>query len=117
MPGALLILARGLPRFAPHRLASPRSITPAPAIATAASTTKLVKVPRCQLQNGRAKVPDFLRLSNSSGQSYAPTSDPSQARPAAGSWPSEGRAAFAGVGDGSLVGAVDDCPVLADNRP
>ena len=37
--------------------------------------SKLVNVVLCQLQNGRAKVPDFVRLSNNFGECYAPTSD------------------------------------------
>ena len=46
-----------------------------PAIAITASVTRLVNVLLYQLQNGRAKVPDFLRLSINFVECYAPTSD------------------------------------------
>jgi hypothetical protein len=75
--------------------------------------TKLVNVPLCQLQNGSAKVPGFLRLSNDFGESDAPTSHQIQTRPDQGSYPWDGSVAFPGVAGGSIAGAGDHCAVLA----
>src|ERR1039457_5413235 len=43
-------------------------------------TIKLVSAPLFQLQNRDARVPDLLRLSSNSCESYAPTRDPIQTR-------------------------------------
>ena len=46
-------------------------------------------------------------------ESYAPTSDPSQTRPAEGSCPGDRSVAFAGVADCRITGAGDNGPLLA----
>jgi hypothetical protein len=64
-----------------------------------------------------AEVPDFLRLINNLGESYAPTSDQFRARADKGRYPCYGSVAFSGVADGSLAGAGDDCHLLAGDAP
>ena len=81
------------------------------------SATRLVNAPSSQLQNGRAKVPDLLRLSSKLGESYAQTSDQIPTRPDEGSYPCYGSAAFSGVADGRIAGVGDDCPLLAGDGP
>jgi hypothetical protein len=66
-----------------------------------------------QLLIGHAEVLDLLRLSNDFGESYARTTDPRQTRSDEASYRWDGSAAFAGVADGIIAGAGDDCPVLA----
>ena len=65
----------------------------------------------------RAEVPDFLRLNNNLGESYAPISDQFRARTGKGSYPGYGPVGFTGVADGSLAGAGDNCRLLAGDAP
>jgi len=88
---------------------------PCTCIAITASATELVNAPSPQLLNGRAALPNFLRLSNNFGESHAPTGDQSQTRPDEGSYLGHGAAAFSGVVDGHIAGAGDDGPVLASD--
>ena len=81
------------------------------------SATTLVNAPSFQLQDGRAKVPERLRLSIHLEQSCAPTNDQVQTRTNDGSYSCYSSPAFSGVADGRIAGAGDDCPVLAGDRP
>jgi hypothetical protein len=65
----------------------------------------------------RAEVPDFLRLTNNLGESYAPISDQFRAPTDKGSYPRYGSVGFSSVADGSIAGAGDDCHLLAGDAP
>lgn len=77
--------------------------------------TKLVNVPLFQLQNGRAKVPDFVQLSSGCRESYVPTSEPNQARPDERSYRCYNSVAFPGVAGGRIAGAGDNCRLLVSD--
>jgi hypothetical protein len=93
-------------------------------------TTALIPRRGCQWQRDQAcqrivvpatrpcaEVPDFLRLINNLGESYAPSSDQFRARADQGGYPRYGSVGFSGVADGSLAGAGDDCHLLAGDAP
>ena len=65
----------------------------------------------------RAEVPDFLRLTNNLGESYAPISDQFRDPTDKGSYPRYGSVGFSSVADGSIAGAGDDCHLLAGDAP
>ena len=64
-----------------------------------------------------AEVPDFLRLINNLGESYAPISDQIRARTDKGHYACYGSVGFPGVADGNLAGADHGCHLLAGDAP
>ena len=68
-------------------------------------------------KNGRAKVPDLLRLSSSFGESYEQISNQIQTLTDEGSYSCYGSARFSGVADGCIACSGDDCSVLAGDGP
>jgi hypothetical protein len=75
--------------------------------------TEFVNAPSFQLQTGRAKVLDLLRLSSDLGESYAPARCQIQPHTDEGICPWAGSVALSGVAAGRLAGAGDDCALLA----